>query len=168
MASSANGSLRSRTKNGISDSPIKQSKVEENGHVQQGEALTYDPAPRTQHYEFMGPPGAFFISTTVPFFTYFCALGCDDRGCPALPLVPFLRQGLQAMGTASFWKSLWDLEGVQAYFVWYAWCVACWVILPGRWMEGSKLRNGEKLWYKINGTCPLTPCPAAAFAQNDV
>jgi hypothetical protein len=145
----ANGSAKSNGQLQQSGSS-KQAKVEENKAVQ-GKAGTYDPAPRTTSYEFLGPPGAFLISTLCPFFAYFFAMGCDERGCPPLPFTLFVRNGLKQAQTAEFWSSLLDMQGVNAYIAWYAFCVICWAVLPGRWLEGGVMRNGEKLWYKING-----------------
>lgn len=130
-----------------------------NGHIKQAKAGSgaamvqpaYDPAPRTHHYEFLGPPGALGISVLVPVFTYFFAFGCDERGCPSMPVGPFLREGLKQMQTWQFYADLWDTKASIAYLAWYAWCVVCWAVLPGQWLEGTTLRNGEKLWYKING-----------------
>lgn len=120
--------------------------AQSNGHV----LPPYDPSPKSTSYEFLGPPGALGISVLVPFFTYFFAFGCDERGCPSLPFLPFMSEGLKQMGTLEFWTSLYDSKAMLAYLAWYAWCVLCWAVLPGKWLEGSAMRNGEKLWYKIN------------------
>lgn len=148
----------------------KSSGYRENGHAQNANGHTkqvkasngssmvqpaYDPAPRTQHYEFLGPPGALGISILVPLFTYFFAFGCDERGCPTMPVGSFLYQGFKQMQSWQFYADLWDTKAATAYLAWYAWCVVCWAILPGRWLEGTTLRNGEKLWYKINGARPF-------------
>lgn len=117
----------------------------------QKSTLAYDPAPHSEEYEFMGPPGALGISVLVPFFTYFFALGCDERGCPPTPVIPFFEQGFRAALTYDFWSSLWDTKAMAVYLAWYAWIVIAWATIPGPWVEGSKLRNGEKLFYKING-----------------
>lgn len=127
---------------------IKQAKVGNGSAMVQP---AYDPAPRTLHYEFLGPPGALGISLLVPLFTYFFAFGCDERGCPSMPVGPFLKEGFRQMQTLQFYADLWDTKATIAYLAWYAWCVVCWAVLPGPWIEGSTLRNGEKLWYKING-----------------
>lgn len=160
-------------------SPAKQAKT--NGTPaaptsQQGDTsfADYVAAPKTTSFEFMGPPGAFAISTLVPYFTYFFALGCDERGCPSTPFIPYMQDGLRQATTLDFWISLWDNEATLAYLAWYAWCIVCWAVLPGQWLEGGKLRNGEKLWYKINGewVLPMLRCcfphsrtPSASTSQ---
>ena len=123
-----------------------------NGASLQGTKATYNAAPRTTTYEFMGPPGAFIISLLVIFFTYFFGLACDERGCPPLPFVPYMKNGIREMQTSQFWIELWDGKAALAYVGWYTWTVVCWAVLPGKWVEGSQLRNGERLLYKINGT----------------
>lgn len=139
---------------------VKQSKSSNGSAMVQP---AYDPAPRTLHYEFLGPPGALGISLLVPLFTYFFAFGCDERGCPPMPVGMYLKEGFRQMQTWQFYADLWDTKATTAYLAWYAWCVVCWAVLPGQWLEGTTLRNGEKLWYKINGqsdTANLFRCHA--------
>lgn len=151
-SSPSSSTLAPMPANGHVNGKVKQAKVHENGKVaEQGSAGMYDPAPRTTSYEFLGPPGAFGISTLVPFFTYFFIFGCDERGCPSTPIVPFLSGGFRKAQKLDFWLDLYDQKAMVMYLAWYAWCVACWAVLPGRWLQGGTLRNGEKLWYKING-----------------
>lgn len=149
----ANGHAAQQQQNGSMNgnghaSTIKQAKAGNGSAMVQP---AYDPAPRTLHYEFLGPPGALGISVLVPLFTYFFAFGCDERGCPPMPVGMYLQDGFRQMQTWQFYADLWDSQAAIAYLGWYAWCVVCWAVLPGQWLEGTKLRNGEKLWYKING-----------------
>jgi hypothetical protein len=111
----------------------------------------YDPAPLTTGYEFGGPLGGLFISLTVPFFAYFCAISCTSEGCPPLPLGQYLANGFERSLTLDFWRSLWDPSAFVVYFAWYAWTVALWYLLPGKWVKGTVLRDGSRLDYKING-----------------
>lgn len=120
---------------------------------------TYIAAPRSHHYEFGGPLGAVFVIVAVTFFSYALAFNCSERGCPPFP--PFSSNGasdvvewlkeIKVLGEVDFWKSLWDLDAFVVYNAWYAWTVVCWVVLPGKWVDGVVLRNGEKIQYKING-----------------
>lgn len=132
---------------------VKQAKISENGKTAlQETAGSYDAAPRTTSYEFLGPPGAFLISTLVPFFTYFFVFACDERGCPSTPFISFMQDGLRKAGKLEFWMKLYDQKAMLMYLAWYAWTIACWAVLPGKWIQGGALRNGDKLWYKMNGT----------------
>jgi len=56
-----------------------------------------------------------------------------------------------ALQKPEFWKSLWDTEAALMYLGWYAFCVVAWLVLPGDWIEGTLMRNGKKMKYKING-----------------
>jgi Delta14-sterol reductase len=108
--------------------------------------------PRTQHYEFLGPPGALFITLTVPAITYALFFGCSETsgGCPpALPIIwPSV---VTAVSDSTWWKSLWDPQAFVAYFAWYTYCVVAWAVLPGDWIEGTLVRDGTRKLYKING-----------------
>ena len=60
---------------------------------------------------------------------------------------------LDTLQKPEFWKSLWDTEAMLMYLGWYTFCVVAWLVLPGDWIEGTLMRNGKKLKYKINGAC---------------
>ena len=118
--------------------------------IEQKDFLQYTPNPHSEEYEFLGPPGALMISVLVTVFTYFFALGCNERGCPPTPLARFFQDGIAALSTRQWWANLWDTQAFFVYLGWYAWTVICWAVLPGKWIPGGKLRNGEVLQYKIN------------------
>ena len=108
--------------------------------------------PRTKYYEFLGPPGALFITLSVPAFTYALFFGCSEKsgGCP--PSLPTIWPNIQSAVTdVNWWKSLWDQEAFVAYLAWYAFTVVSWVVLPGDWIEGTLVRDGSRKQYKING-----------------
>ncbi|KAH8104481.1 ERG4/ERG24 ergosterol biosynthesis protein [Cristinia sonorae] len=107
--------------------------------------------PRTKHYEFLGPPGAFLISVGVTFLTYALYFGCSETSGGCLPPLDILPQRLTSSLTSSeLWTSLFDKDAALLYIAWYAFCVAAWFLLPGDWIEGTTLRTGEKKLYKIN------------------
>lgn len=108
--------------------------------------------PRTRSYEFLGPPGALFITLAVPITTYALYFGCSEEtgGCPPLPASIPDRVTL-SLTDLNWWKGLWDTQAFLMYFAWYAFCVVAWAILPGDEVEGVTLRTGEKKKYKING-----------------
>jgi hypothetical protein len=111
--------------------------------------------PRTTTYEFMGPPGALLITIGVPIMTYLLYFGCSESagGCPpSYVLTPslLLDRVKQAVSDKQWWMGLWDTEAALIYLAWYAFCVAAWAILPGDWVEGVTMRNGQKKKYKIN------------------
>jgi delta14-sterol reductase len=113
--------------------------------------------PRTTSYEFLGPPGAFLITLGVPAITYALHFGCSDNsgGCPP-PLSTLTGDRIiQSLSDPNFWKGLWDAQATLIYFAWYAFCVVAWFVLPGDWVLGVKLRTGERIKYKINGTLQM-------------
>lgn len=65
--------------------------------------------------------------------------------------IDFHKQGLEAMSSLDWWKSLWSWQATGVYCAWYAWTVVCWALLPGKDLEGVELRNGKKLTYTHNG-----------------
>ena len=175
------GGIGNANGSGAGTTPVKQAKVEEqqqqhgNGKNKSKDAIiqpstgTYEASPRTTSYEFLGPPGAFLISTLVPYFSYFFAYACDERGCPSTPFVPYMQQGWAHIQTAHFWKELLlDRRGYEIYFGWYAFTVLCWAVLPGKWIDGGALRNGQRLTYKINGEGRDCRCPIRQPSDPDV
>jgi Delta14-sterol reductase len=111
--------------------------------------------PKTHGYEFFGPPGALFVTISVPLTTYALYYSCSETsgGCPP-PLSVLPSRFLNAVEDPKFWTSLWDTKAAIIYFSWYAFCVVAWAILPGDWIEGVTMRTGEKKKYKINGPSP--------------
>ncbi|EJD50645.1 ERG4/ERG24 ergosterol biosynthesis protein [Auricularia subglabra TFB-10046 SS5] len=106
--------------------------------------------PKTTEYEFFGPPGALAVTIGVPFLAYALYFGCNERnGCP--PGLQLTKLNLQTSLTSlDWWLSLWDTKAATMYLGWYAFCVAAWAILPGDWVEGTVMRNGQRKKYKIN------------------
>ncbi|KAF9654072.1 ERG4/ERG24 ergosterol biosynthesis protein [Thelephora ganbajun] len=107
--------------------------------------------PRTTAYEFAGPVGAALIIVTIPLTTYLLYFGCSQRnGCP--PSLASIKNPeiLDTLQRLEFWKGLWDTEAALMYLAWYAFCVVAWLVLPGDWIEGTLMRNGKKMKYKIN------------------
>ncbi|KAE8215197.1 hypothetical protein CF327_g1493 [Tilletia walkeri] len=106
--------------------------------------------PKSEHTEFGGTPGALFVSTSVPFLTYYLFYACNEAlGCPLLPakmdfspIFTLMKQGIL--------ETFKDTTGWTLYFSWYAFTVLAWAVLPGKWVPGVVLRTGEKLEYKIN------------------
>ena len=114
--------------------------------------------PKSTSYEFLGPPGALFITITVPAFTYALYFGCSEQagGCHP-PIDTDLI--VSSLSDLNWWKGIWDTEAAIAYLGWYAFTVAAWAILPGDWVSGTVMRNGQTKQYKINGTHPTWSLP---------
>ncbi|ORX70394.1 ERG4/ERG24 ergosterol biosynthesis protein [Basidiobolus meristosporus CBS 931.73] len=95
--------------------------------------------PRTSHYEFMGPIGATLLLLFMPLLTLHFAFECD--GLNSCSFFQF-----------NYWslRSLFDYKAALAYLGWVAYLVCLFFLLPGDWVDGTTLRNGKKLQYKIN------------------
>ncbi|KAF8440029.1 ERG4/ERG24 ergosterol biosynthesis protein [Boletus edulis BED1] len=111
--------------------------------------------PRTTTYEFMGPPGALLVTVGVPLMTYLLYFGCSESAGACPPSYVYSPSLLAAYVEESitdgqWWASLWDTEAALIYVAWYAFCVIAWAILPGDWVEGLTMRNGQNKKYKIN------------------
>lgn len=105
-------------------------------------------APRSEHFEFGGPVGAFFVSTTVPFFTYAFFFYCNEEvGCALPPKSWTLPLHNMAQGVVN---GLTDTQAWIIYLSWYTFCVAAWALIPCQEVEGTELRTGGKLLYQIN------------------
>lgn len=109
--------------------------------------------PKTTEYEFLGPIGAFLMITSLPSLVYLLHLGCQPEGCPSPALV---KQLLNPQQLAQFFSienilSLFDLQAFIAYVGYLSYLVLAWYLIPGRWVEGTQLRDGSKLKYKENG-----------------
>ncbi|RGB30308.1 ERG4/ERG24 ergosterol biosynthesis protein [Rhizophagus diaphanus] len=109
--------------------------------------------PKTTEYEFLGPIGAFLMITVLPSLVYLLHLGCQPEGCPSPALV---KQLLNPQQLAQFFStenilSLFDLQSFIAYVGYLSYLVLAWYLVPGRWVEGTQLRDGSKLKYKENG-----------------
>lgn len=106
-------------------------------------------APKSEHYEFGGPLGCLFVSTSVPLTAYGLYYFCNgETGCAVPP--ENWRASLDMM-LEGVVKSCFDWKAWAIYFGWYAFTVLAWAVLPGPWAEGTELRTGVKLKYKING-----------------
>ena len=107
--------------------------------------------PRTTSYEFFGPIGALAVSLGVPTLAYALYFACNEQnGCPPTDTV-LIHNLVNSVQTLSWWKGLWDTEATLMYLAWYAFCIVAWFILPGDWVQGTTLRTGGKVSYKING-----------------
>ncbi|EFP89732.2 uncharacterized protein PGTG_15388 [Puccinia graminis f. sp. tritici CRL 75-36-700-3] len=105
--------------------------------------------PRTTEFEFGGRIGAIGVTLSVPFFTYWLNLACTAQtGCLLGPQILDLRT---LWNTTNFFS----LEACYVYLGWYMYLVLCWLVLPGKSVDGTVLRDGTRLSYKINGQSPL-------------
>ncbi|KAJ7880741.1 ERG4/ERG24 ergosterol biosynthesis protein [Mycena olivaceomarginata] len=105
--------------------------------------------PRITYCEFLGSLSALFICMGVPITTYALYFGCSEQYSSCPPTQDSLHISL-ALSDPAWWKGLWDTQATLMYFVWYAFCVVAWAMLPGDHVAGTTLRTGEKKQYKLN------------------
>ncbi|CAE6492158.1 unnamed protein product [Rhizoctonia solani] len=90
--------------------------------------------PKTNRYEFFGPPGAAAVATCTPIIVYGLYYNCSEAsGLCQLPTWSFPLQVVRAISDGNWWKTAW---------YW----------LPGEWLEGTELRTGGHKVYKLNDT----------------
>lgn len=102
--------------------------------------------PRTTHFEFGGPLGALAVVVFLPVLVFVLAIGCDSTYC----LGPDGLTGLIERFPMLARKAV-SAEAMVVILCWIGLQIALAIALPGPWVDGTKLRTGETLKYKING-----------------
>ncbi|KEY66565.1 hypothetical protein S7711_09411 [Stachybotrys chartarum IBT 7711] len=107
-------------------------------------------------YEFFGPPGAFAISFILPLLVYFFAFACNDiSGCPAPSLLHPSTLTLSTLKQEVGWPE----EGIWGLGSWKATAAVAgynllnmvlYRLLPADEYEGTPLRSGHRLKYRVN------------------
>ncbi|KAK7749274.1 erg24, C-14 sterol reductase [Diatrype stigma] len=119
-------------------------------------------APKTKNtepphgYEFGGPFGAAAITFGTPFLCYLFTFACNDiTGCPAPSLLHPKSLSLEQLK----YEVGWPEDGLLGFVSWnatlatlgyYAFNALLYVILPATEAEGTQLRSGGRLKYRLN------------------
>ena len=102
-------------------------------------------SPSRRQYEFCGPRlGPLAIISVLPAVLYGLVAGCNGRGCLTLWPQP------QLPG----WPRSTPLFTWQACGVWLGWLAfqtGMHLLLPGKRLQGTELRDGSRLTYKLTG-----------------
>ncbi|CAG8663477.1 11279_t:CDS:2, partial [Gigaspora rosea] len=114
--------------------------------------------PKTTKYEFLGPIGAFLMITVLPILVCGLHLSCQFNGNPSSELIIYLSDinNVKNLFTLSNILSLFDLTAFFAYIIYLAYLIVLYYLIPGHWVEGTQLRDGSKLKYKVNGFYSMT------------
>jgi delta14-sterol reductase len=127
------------------------------------EPLTYQELnPKCEPEEFLGPLGAFAVTTLTPLVALGLFYGCNETtGCLPSSSADWRAswRALKANEWPSLQGSLWEWEAAAVYLAWYAYVVLAWALLPGDKVEGTLLRNGKRKVYKMNGESFLPKRP---------
>ncbi|KAK8864236.1 hypothetical protein IAR55_001482 [Kwoniella newhampshirensis] len=119
--------------------------------------LTYDQLnPKSIPHEFFGPIGTGAITFLAPLFTYIFFFACNDAvGCTPTSVNGWKDAWNLVGNFPSAAGYFWDGRAAAVYGVWYAFCIVCWMVLPGEVIQGNLLRDGTRKTYKMNGLYTL-------------
>lgn len=100
--------------------------------------------------DFFGWPGALAISAGLPLLFNVFVYTCNEHGCPPSwtslePYKAMLDPSSPMYKTPISWAALW------AYLAWFGALVILDRLVPGNEIEGTQLRDGNRLKYKFNG-----------------
>lgn len=101
--------------------------------------------PKTTEYEFLGAPGALFVSLSCPLIVFALIFLCNEKGCPPQDISTWKHQFPTTLSEFVDWKA------IKWYFSFQIALALLWLVLPGRWVKGRPLRDGTVLEYKTNG-----------------
>ncbi|TKA30996.1 Delta(14)-sterol reductase [Salinomyces thailandicus] len=150
-------------------------------------AVPTGPSKEEAHgYEFGGPIGAALISFGLPIACYAFAFLCNDvTGCPAPSLLspsklftpPTLsrqsgwQHAIDVLKQETGWPGfagLINIEATVGTLAWYGLSLMLYVLLPAKEVEGTELKTGGRLMYRMNSfTSALTIlgiCAAGTWA----
>ncbi|KAJ3087182.1 hypothetical protein HK102_011654 [Quaeritorhiza haematococci] len=114
--------------------------------------------PKSTEYEFFGPIGCLLFTLMTPGVSLILTALCDDDGCPSPALYTNPLSVLQSVGTKIAVATSQVLASELISFTspvavvlgWMAFQYALYLLVPGTWVKGITLRNGDRLDYKIN------------------
>ncbi|KXN74230.1 lamin-B receptor [Conidiobolus coronatus NRRL 28638] len=98
--------------------------------------------PRTVDLEFFGVIGSTIVSIGTPLFLMIQYVICTDTGCP---------NNIPNMLRLFSFSHMFSWTAAKIYLGWLAYHLLMWLIVPGEWVKGTKLRNGGYVEYKQNG-----------------
>ena len=109
------------------------------------------------HYEFGGPLGAFGVMAGLPCVLYALTALCGASGCPDM----------------ARWPPVWPADAqpvftpvaMGVYLAWFFGVAVLHLVLPGLRREGTVLRTGKRLAYKLNGMLVRALAPFAPLAH---
>lgn len=115
--------------------------------------LTYDQLnPKSAPNEFYGPIGTAIVLLTTPFITYGLWFACNETtGCTPLNLAAWRLLGDLIGDWPATNGQFFEMQSVGVYAGFFAYLVACWVLIPVERTDGTLLRDGTRKAYKLNG-----------------
>lgn len=105
-------------------------------------------SPEPVEYEFFGPIGTFALLFILPGVVYFLYFSCNESGCTSVyPTLSFP----ETLNVLPSIDTLFSVRGAQIFLGWFAFQAFLYIALPGPWVQGTELRDGTRLEYKMNG-----------------
>ncbi|KAJ2539802.1 erg24, C-14 sterol reductase [Coemansia sp. RSA 1933] len=116
--------------------------------------------PRTKHREFFGVPGSMFVMGTTVAVVSIWYFSCNEAvGCQ----LPTTRRQWTRIGSSiADYRAYLSTDAIAYYVVWWAWLAMLYFVLPCTHMQGTLLRNGERLRYPMNGLSSMAVTAVAA------
>ena len=96
--------------------------------------------PKTTEYEFLGPIGTLFMSISLPITVLGLYVLCSPEDC-SLRLYP----------TLPSLQELWHPVAFSMFTLWFVFQAFIYLLPIGKTVEGTKLRDGRRLKYTMNG-----------------
>ncbi|KAI9836143.1 MAG: erg24, C-14 sterol reductase [Sclerophora amabilis] len=107
-------------------------------------------------YQFGGPLGTLAMTVGLPFVCYLAAFLCNDvSGCPAPSVLHPSQLSWESLKKDIGWpeQGIWGLCSLKVFGCvvgYYLLSAILQTVLPGEVVQGTPLRSGSKLEYKIN------------------
>ena len=153
LDSPSSRATRSLTKAPPSSAQKKETNNPPSSHRPSHQAAT---AHDHEEYEFFGPHVPFLLLFLLPAVLYALIFACNKEGCFSLYPLPIK----PAPGFPSG-SNLFSLEACVVYSGWFFGLVFLHLLIPGTIAQGTTLRDGSRLSYKLNGernAPPYQPC----------
>jgi delta14-sterol reductase len=99
--------------------------------------------------EFLGVPGVVMIFVLCHLVLFAFYLNCAEAGCGNGVGLSWLLTTPVKIVSGGY--TLYQHAGLQIYIVWLVWLLALFYLVPGQWVKGTQLRDGNTLDYKVNG-----------------
>ena len=96
-------------------------------------------SPKTTTYEFFGPVGVFLMTVALPLVVVGLYVTCGRGSCALrVPTLPC-------------WSEFWNPHAYAIFVLWFIFHALIYLSPLGQTVEGTKLRDGTRLKYKLNG-----------------
>ncbi|KAJ2393315.1 erg24, C-14 sterol reductase, partial [Coemansia sp. RSA 2559] len=117
--------------------------------------------PRTEHREFFGAPGSVFVMATTVAVVNIWYFSCNaETGCH----LPTTRsQWTRILGGIADYNAYLSTTAITYYVLWWTWLAMLYFAIPCTHIQGTVLRNGDRLQYPMNGLSSMAATAATAL-----